>query len=494
MLSPSGKRLLIVSNRLPVNISGAEDDWTIHPSSGGLITALEPLVRRCRGTWLGWPGCSSEAPLSGLLREFSDRQEYTLKPVVISEEEIEKYYLGFSNRTIWPLFHDLLGHCTFNSEHWEYYQRVNERFAREIAKLIDGDDFVWIHDYQLMLVGHFLRGMGVDVRLNFFLHIPFPSCDLLKRLPWRQEIMHSLLEYDHVGFQTTNDRRNFIQCLKRLAPEAPVKKYKRKAEVLVEGRTVRLGTYPISIDYNEFNDFAGSNDVADAAWYIHENLPDLRLMLGIDRLDYTKGIPERFLAFERALEKYPDLRGKMALVQIVVPSRLHVPEYQHLKGELDALSGRINARFSSQGWVPIHYMFRELSRTQLLGYYRACEIAIITPLRDGMNLVSKEYCASSIDNNGILILSEFAGAADQLSKGALMVNPYDCEVTADAIYAAFIMEPEERQRRMKTLRAEVRRNNVQRWIEWFMESDTVGHEAVDEQAESPAEQPVSHTR
>ena len=472
-MSLVNRQLLIVSNRLPIIIGDTGAGWEIHPSSGGLITALEPLVKRTGGTWLGWPGCGPEAPLMSLLKSYSDQHSYKLSPVIITGEEIEKYYQGFANSTIWPLFHDLLGHCTFDSQDWEYYQRINERFAGEIKKSINGDTFVWIHDYHLMLVGHYLRQMGVSTHLNFFLHIPFPSCDLFKRLPWRQELIHGLVQYDHIGFQTANDRRNFVQCLKRLLPESPVRMLKRRTIFEIEGRSVKLGTYPISIDFSEFNDYAGSNEVADAAWFIHENLPNLKLVLGVDRLDYTKGIPERFLAFERALEKYPELRGKTSLVQIVVPSRLRVPDYQDLKGELDALAGRINGRFSSQGWVPIHYMFRELNRTQLLGYYRASEIALITPLRDGMNLVAKEYCASSIDNNGILILSEFAGAASQLAKGALTVNPYDREGTADAIYAAFIMDPEERQQRMRALRAEVRRNNVQKWTEWFLQSDSV---------------------
>ncbi len=470
-MSEAGKKLFIVSNRLPIIIVHEDDNWKVNPSSGGLITALAPLMKRNHGTWLGWPGCGPEAPVDTLLEDYSKEQGYDLKPVLISDEEVERYYRGFSNQTVWPLFHDLLGYCSFDAENWSYYTKVNEKFAAEIARLARPDHFVWIHDYQLMLVAHYLREMNVTGYLNFFLHIPFPSCDLLRRMPWRNEVISSLLQYDHLGFQTNRDRRNFIQCVRTLIPEASVKARRNLSEVMLNGRTIRLGTYPISIDFHEFNDFGGTKEVSDAAWFVHENLPSRKLVLGIDRLDYTKGIPERFLAFERALEKYPDIHRHVSLVQIVVPSRTKVPEYRDLKEHLDTISGRINSRFSKQGWVPIHYMFRELNRTQLLGYYRACEIALITPLRDGMNLVAKEYCASSVDNNGLLILSEFAGAADQLQKGALMVNPYDLEGTADAIYAAFIMNDEERRRRMRTLRAEVRRNDVQRWIDWFLESN-----------------------
>jgi trehalose 6-phosphate synthase/phosphatase len=464
------KRLLVISNRLPVIVISDGEQWNVQPSSGGLITALAPVMRRNRGMWVGWPGCGTEAPAASLLKEYSSRSDYVLKPVSLTDEEVHKFYRGFSNQTIWPLFHDLLGYCTFDAEQWNSYVTVNRRFAETTAELIEPFSFIWVHDYQLMLVGHFLREMKFDRQVNFFLHIPFPSRDLFRRLPWKNEILQSLLDYDHLGFQTQHDLRNFIQCVKAFVKESSVKTYKREAVIRFENRTIKLGQYPISIDFHEFNEGAKTKEAADAAWFIHENLPSRTLVLGLDRLDYTKGIPERFRAFERMLEKYPDVQGNISLVQIVVPSRLRVPEYQHLKEILDTLSGRINSRYSSHGWVPIHYMFRSLDRTQLLGHYRACEIALITPLRDGMNLVAKEYCASSVDNHGVLILSEFAGAAEQLAKGAIVVNPYDLEGTADAIYSAYIMEPEERQRRMRTLRSEVRRNDVKRWLEWCLGS------------------------
>lgn len=464
------KRLLVVSNRLPVVVTRDDDQWKVEPASGGLITALAPVMRENRGTWVGWPGCGPEAPAVPLLETHSAELNYELKPVILTEGDVQKFYRGFSNQTIWPLFHDLLGYCTFDANQWSSYVDVNRRFAETIAGLIEADGFVWVHDYQLMLVSHFLREMNVDRHISFFLHIPFPSRDLFRRLPWKQEVLQSLLEYDHLGFQTLHDRRNFIQCLKAFIPEATVRTYKRESVVSYENRTIRLGHYPISIDFDEFNEGAKSKEVADAAWFIHENHSSRILVLGLDRLDYTKGIPERFLAFERTLEKYPDVQGNISLIQIVVPSRLRVREYQDLKESVDTLAGRINSRFSKHGWIPIHYIFRSLDRTQLLGHYRACEIALVTPLRDGMNLVSKEYCASSIDNNGVLILSEFAGAAEQLAKGAIVVNPYDLEGTADAIYSAYIMDTQERRRRMRILRAEVRRNNVKRWIEWCLGS------------------------
>jgi trehalose 6-phosphate synthase len=468
----SGKRLVVVSNRLPVAVVGSGTGWEVRSSPGGLVTALAPIVRRSGGTWIGWPGCSTEAPAESLLAEHSHLEEYELKAVPISEDEIAGFYRGFSNKTIWPLFHDLLGHFSFDLTNWHTFMTVNRRFAEVIADNLRPDDFVWIHDYQLLLVGHMLRKLGVDHPLNFFLHIPFPSVDLFRRLPWKTELLQAILEYDHIGFQTPADRRNFVHCVKWLIPEAQRIVRKRQSIVRYNRRTVKLGYYPISIDFEEFDSGARNKEVDDAAWYLHENFAGQMMVLGLDRLDYTKGIPERFSALERMLEKYPETIGKISLIQVVIPSRLNVPDYQELKHRLDSLAGRINARFSSHGWTPINYQFRELDRAQLLGHYRACEIALITPLRDGMNLVSKEYCAASIDDNGVLILSEFAGAAGQMAKGALVVNPFDVEGTADAIYAAYIMKPEERARRMRLLRSEVRRNDVRRWVNWFLGSET----------------------
>lgn len=472
----SGKKLVVVSNRLPVRINFDGNQWQVMPSPGGLVTALHPIVRRTHGAWIGWAGCSDEAPVDGLLEEYSDSQEYDLISVPITEDEIEQYYLGFSNKTIWPLFHDLLGRFSFDSENWQVYLDVNRKFAETVATRIDENSVVWIHDYQLFFVAYYLRQLGVTAHLNFFLHIPFPSVDLFRRLPWNRDLLLAILSHDHVGFQTPIDRRNFIACVKWFVPEATRLVRKRRSIIRLEDRDIHVGYYPISIDFNEFNEGAKSREAADAAWYLRENLKAPVVVLGLDRLDYTKGIPERFLAFERLLEKYPSTIGQISLLQIVVPSRLKVPHYQELKTRLDGLSGRINARFSGQGWMPIFYQFRELGRVQLLGHYRASDIALITPLRDGMNLVAKEYCASSIDETGVLILSEFAGAAHQLSKGALIVNPYDLDGTADAIYAAYIMSPEEKRQKMRMLRAEIRRYDVKKWVEWFFGSpNSVDH-------------------
>lgn len=484
-MTESNRQLVVVSNRLPVAIEKEETGWTVRPAPGGLVTALAPTMRQARGLWIGWPGCTHDAPADQLLENL-EGFDYRLKAVTLSDEEITRYYRGFSNKSLWPLFHDLLGHFSFDTENWHTYIEVNRRFAEAIASSVGEDGVIWIHDYQLILVGQFLREMGFDQNLQFFLHIPFPSPDLFRRLPVSREILEGLLVYDHVGFQTARDSRNFIQCVKWYSPESRRTSYKRESKIRYAGRDIRVGHYPISIDFQEFAEGAASPAAAEASWYLHENLHSRTLVLGLDRLDYTKGIPDRFLAFERALERYEELRGNISLIQIVVPSRLYVSEYQDLKKELDELAGRINGRFAQHGWVPINYQFRNLDRVQLLGHYRASEIALVTPLRDGMNLVSKEYCASQIENRGVLVLSEFAGAAKQLGKGAILVNPYDIDGVADAIYTAHMMPPEERERRMKLLRTEVKRTDVRRWVKWFLGDDILSGETARTKREAKA--------
>lgn len=475
------KKLVVVSNRLPVAIYQDEkenNEWRLKPSPGGLVTALAPTMRKAHGLWIGWPGCPPDAPAEQLLRDQQD-YDYDLRPVSLTHEEIARYYRGFANQSLWPLFHDLLGQFSFDTGNWQTYVDVNRRFAETTARYVDDDSVIWIQDYQLILVGKHLRDMGITQPLYFFLHIPFPSTDLFRRMPVNRQLLEALLAYDHVGFQTAVDRRNFIHCVKWLSPQSRRVSFRRRSHVVHEGRQVTVGYYPISIDFKEFSDLAQDSRVAEASWYLHENVGNRTLVLGLDRLDYTKGIPERFLAFERALERFEDLQEKVTLIQIVVPSRLHVAEYQMLKDELDSLAGRINSRFSRHGWTPIHYQFRELDRVQLLGHYRACEIALITPLRDGMNLVSKEYCAAQIENKGVLILSEFAGAAHQLQKGAIIVNPYDIDATAEAIHRAYMMPQEERESRMRRMRDEVRRTDVKRWVKWFLSGEPPRHEGVE---------------
>lgn len=469
----SDQNLIIVSNRLPIVLDKSpEDQWEIKPGSGGLVTALAPVLKNRGGIWIGWPGIAleEEQNLDRILNAETKNFGYRLKAVHLTREEREKYYEGFSNEIIWPLFHDIAAYCNFNPEYWSAYQHVNRKFAEVVKQNLAKSNFIWVQDYQLMNVAIHLREMGVPERLAFFLHIPFPPLDIFVRLPWRFQILHSLLEYDVIGFQTLRDRRNFFQSVKTLIPEVRIVGRGQVMTIRYRSREIRVGAFPISIDFNEFAKMAADKKVADRAWYIHEHFPEQKTILGIDRLDYSKGILERLKGYRNALARYPELQRKTTFAQFVVPSRRSIPQYAALKTEIEQLVGAINGEFTRSGWVPIHYFFRSLDRTELLAYYRSFDIALLTPLKDGMNLVAKEYCACSLEENGVLILSEFAGAAAQFQKHALLINPHDIEGIADAIYRAFKMSEEEKVSRMRGLRQIVRKYNIFWWVDSFLKA------------------------
>ena len=466
-------RLLVVSNRLPIVLTRSKKtDWKIRHGSGGLVTALAPVLKNRGGIWIGWTGHtgSMNNQIDQLLEKEETNIGFKLKTVPLTAAEKEQYYKGFSNEILWPLFHDFLSNCNFEPRFWDAYVAVNEKFARVTMENLSENDFIWAHDYHLMGLASKLREKGVQNNIGFFLHIPFPPPDIFIKLPWRFQILYFLLKYDIIGFQTLRDRTNFLQCVRYLIGHLHTKGKGRVLSIHIDGRDVRLGAFPISIDYNEFSNLARSNEVSDAAWYLHEKLPELKILFGIDRLDYSKGIPERLKAFQNALRRYPDLRGKITLVQIVIPSRRGISEYESLKQEIEQLISRINGEFTRSGWVPIQYMFRSLNRLDLLAYYRSAEIALITPLKDGMNLIAKEYCACNIEQNGILILSEFAGAAAQFQRNALLVNPHDIEGTADAIYKAFTMDSYTRKENMRKLRRKVRKYDIFWWVDSFLQA------------------------
>ncbi|MCK5421869.1 MAG: trehalose-6-phosphate synthase [Deltaproteobacteria bacterium] len=467
MNEPTGN-IVIVSNRLPVRITQTGKKPQLIPGSGGLVTAMAPVLRNRGGKWIGWDGDKSGKSHKKLFKKETTGIGYSLIPISLTPQEVEQYYEGFSNATLWPLFHDFLDRSQFQPENWHTYCSVNRKFARTVAENSDEDDLIWVHDYHLLLVGKYLAELGVKRKTSLFIHIPFPPWDLFMRLPWGKEIIAGILSHDLVGFQTERDRWNFVRCLRRLFPCAIVSGPQRNQLIEHDGKITRIGAFPISIDFEGFDQLASSKEVADEAWYIHERMPGRKLVLGVDRLDYTKGILERLKAFEILLEKHSDLRDKINFIQVVVPSRVDVKEYQEMKCTIDETVGRINGRFTYHDWVPIYYIYRALSRTELVAYYRTSEIALITPLKDGMNLVAKEYCASSVETDGVLILSEFAGAAPQLGKSSLLVNPFNVEAVADKIYMAFHMPEGERKSRMRRLRAEVRRNNIFRWVEHFL--------------------------
>ncbi|MBN2071654.1 MAG: trehalose-6-phosphate synthase [Candidatus Krumholzibacteriota bacterium] len=464
------KRLVIISNRLPFLIEKQRKKWKIIPGTGGLVTALAPVLKDRGGLWIGWVGIDSSEDLSDYIQSSAKTAGFSMLPVVLSKEEINLYYKGLSNEVIWPLFHDMPSLCRFEQKYWDAYVKVNSSFASVISKNTSQDDFIWVHDYHLICVASELRKLGVNSRVGFFLHIPFPSLDIFIKLPWRSEFLKALLDYDLLGFQTARDRKNFIQCLQMFVKDARVHGKGQVVFVNFEGREIRLGYFPISIDYREFNRIASSKHVADAAWFIHEHIPDRKIVLGVDRLDYSKGILNRFKAFSRLLEKYPEMMKKVTLFQIVVPSRRDIPEYEDLKKEIERLVGEINGKYTTSGWIPIHYTFSSLNQRDLLAKYRSSEIALVTPLKDGMNLVAKEYCASNIEKTGVLILSEFAGAAAQLHKGALLVNPYDIEEIADAIYAACKMPEREIRTRMTTMQKSIEKQDIYWWVNSYLQA------------------------
>ncbi len=466
-------RLIIVSNRLPIVLSQTDTgQWDVKQGSGGLVTALAPVLRDRGGLWIGWPGTSELIEKQDLETMFEQTVKdfgYTFEPVFLPANLVNDYYLGFSNQVLWPLFHDLQSRCDFAPAYWDAYQAVNKIFARTIARNIkDDDDHIWVHDYHLMGVGQELRKIKTTAKIGYFLHIPFPSLDLFLKLPWRFHILESLLCYDMIGFQTQRDRRNFVQCVHAMLPDIKIRGKGRVLSTKVNDHTVRMGNFPISIDYNEFAQKAATKEVEKRLAEIKEAFQADQLILGVDRLDYSKGIPERLLAFRNALERYPELEKKITLFQIVVPSRQRIEQYDNLKNEIEQLVSEINGRFTRPGWVPIHYIYQSVDRTELLALYRAADIGLVTPLKDGMNLVAKEYCASHIDDNGVLILSEFAGAASQLHKHALLVNPYDIQAIADAIYYACRMGTKERKTRMKALRKIVKKSDIYWWVDEFL--------------------------
>jgi trehalose 6-phosphate synthase len=465
-------RLIVVSNRLPIAIEGEGKDVTVKAGKGGLVTAIAPVLKNRGGLWIGWSGAPGKVsgPLKEEFKRFAKEAGYGLQSVSLTEEEISKFYKGFANEIIWPLFHDFQSRCNFDPEYYKTYLAVNEKFADAIAKRSRESDYCWVHDYHLMHVGAKLKELGVKRKMGFFLHIPFPPIDIYLKNPWRAQIVNALLDYDLVGFQTLRDRRNFQVALKTLFPGAVTRGRGPVMHVEHEDRKVNVGYFPISINFKDFSDLARSRECARRAEEVHDALKKRTLVFGADRLDYTKGIPHRLKAMRAALELYPELHGKVKLVQVVVPSRESVPEYLAQKNEIDALVGEINGQFSRPDWIPVHYLYRNLNREELTAYYRAARIALITPLRDGMNLVAKEYCAANLNEDGVLVLSEFTGAAAQLQNGAILVNPHDVEGIADALYQAFKMTSGERRERMHKLRSTVRKYDIFWWVDSFLEA------------------------
>lgn len=460
--------LMIVSNRLPISFETKGKSLTVKSGSGGLVSALEPFLKEQGGIWVGSAGSEHDKRIPKLLEQESKEHAHRYELVYLTEEENAKFYEGFSNEILWPLFHDLQTRCNFEPEYWEFYVRVNDKFAEAVRRSTRAGELIWIHDYQLMQVAAALRRKGVDSQIAFFLHIPFPSPDIFAKLPWRTQILEGLLEHDLIGLQTERDERNFIACLRAYMPQVRVARRDTMRIVHNGRRETILGSFPISVDFAAFDSTAKSAEVNERTDEIKGQLQGKQMVLGVDRLDYTKGIVERVKAFAALLEAHTEMRRKVSLIQVAVPSRENIPWYQHLKSEIEQLVTSINGEYGEPGWVPINYLYRSISRTEILSLYRSADVALVTPLKDGMNLIAKEYCAARIDGDGVLILSEFAGAAMEMQSGAILVNPYDHIGVADALFQALTMPPREQRRSMLKLRAQVRRYDLHRWVEQFL--------------------------
>ena len=457
------RRLLIVSNRLPVTASVEGREICLSDAGGGLATGLGGWHGQAEALWIGWPGDVSRADAQ--MREELQRRlrAQRVEPIFLSAAEVDRYYDGFSNRVLWPLFHYQVDRVPVDASGWDAYYKVNQKFAENVARVYEEGDTIWVHDYQLMLVPGLLRERLPDARIGFFLHIPFPSSDVFRVLPWRREILRGLLGADLIGFHTYNYLNHFTASLLR------VEEVKARGDrVTVEGRSVRLGVFPMSVDASAFDALARDPEVMADAAALRADAGGRRILLGVDRLDYTKGIPRRLLAFERLFSREPTLRDEIRYIQIAVPSRERVESYQLFRKEVEEAVGRINGASATLRSTPIHYMHQSVARRQLVALYSAADVMIVTPLRDGMNLVAKEFVASRADGDGVLVLSEFAGAADEL-RDAVVVNPYDVEALRVAIRQALMMEEPDRRERMRKLREAVLAHDVHKWANEFVD-------------------------
>jgi trehalose 6-phosphate synthase/phosphatase len=456
-------RLLIVSNRLPVNARVTAGGVRISDSGGGLASGLRAWHERTDALWIGWPGDLSGAT-PGHLEELERRLgERRIVPVPLSPDQIDRYYHGFSNRVLWPMFHYLIDQLPTDDVGWDAYRDANEKFADVVSSVHRPGDLVWVHDYQLMLLPALLRARLPEARIGFFLHIPFPSSEVFRILPWRREILNGLLGADLIGFHTFAYMRHFMTSLLHVGGlEADIDR------VRIGNRESRVNVFPMGVDAQGFAALATDADVVARAEAIRKDAGGRRIVLGIDRLDYTKGIPRRLEAVDQLMQREPALRDAMRYIQVAVPSRGDVDEYRQFRKSVEQRVGRINGAYGSVSSLPVHYIHRSVSQADLVALYTAADVMLVTPLRDGMNLVAKEFVATRGDEGGVLVLSEFAGAAAELN-GAITVNPYDVAGVADAIQRALRMAPEERRVRMRNLRQCVVANDVHSWAAAFID-------------------------
>jgi trehalose 6-phosphate synthase len=448
-------RLVIVSNRIATGAPGGS-------TAGGLAGAVLAALRRSGGIWFGWSGEVTDAPAAAPTLNAADRLTYAT--LDLARQDYEEYYNGFANRVLWPLFHyrpDLVG---FQRGDLAGYMRVNRQFAAHLSPLLQADDLVWVHDYHFLPLGEELRRLGVEQPIGFFLHTPFPAAEVYRLLPNHAQLMRALCAYDLVGFQTRTDLEGFTDYLQRRAGATIA----ADGIITVYDRRLRAGVFPIGIDVDTIADQATQSVGSRHIKRLGSSLRDRNLVLGVDRLDYSKGLPQRFEAFERLIEMFPETRGHVVFMQIAPPTRSDVPEYLQIRRSLEAAAGHINGRFAEFDWTPLRYLNKSFNQRTLCGFLRAARIGMVTPMRDGMNLVAKEYVASQDpENPGVLVLSSFAGAAGEL-RDALLVNPYDVDGMAEAMQEALIMPPDERRERWQAMMSILRRNDITAWRENFV--------------------------
>lgn len=455
-------RIVIISNRLPITIDKQDDKLIYHPSAGGLATGLNSLDDSLPMVWIGWPGLVVQDETEGEeVRKGLDERD--LVPVFLSDKEISLYYEGFANKTIWPHFHYFTQYTTYSDEYWEAYQSVNQKFADIVNEIIRDDDLVWVHDYQLMLLPRMIRDEHPHVSIGFFLHIPFPSYEVFRILPWRKQILEGVLGSDQIGFHTFGYMRHFLSAVYRIVGHEH-----SFGKLTVGNRLVNVDVYPMGIDYDKYAHPEAHSEGNEEALKIKRMAESTRLIASIDRLDYSKGIEQRLYAFRRFLEKHPEYRGRVTLAMVVVPSRSGVDQYQELKHHVDELVGEINGEFGGFDWEPVKYFYRSLDFGDLTTLYQVADIALITPLRDGMNLVAKEYVASKEESKkGVVILSEMAGAANELTE-AIIVNPQDINDLVSALERALEMDESEQAWRLETMQKKIRKYDIKNWANAFM--------------------------
>lgn len=455
-------KTIIVANRLPVKIQENNNEFNLMPSEGGLATGLGSVYKTDNNIWIGWPGQviadDRKNEVAGKLKDLS------LVPVYLTQEDVLEFYEGFSNDVLWPVFHYYAStYTTYKPSNWDYYQSVNHKFAEVILQHCEQGDTIWIHDYQLLLLPALIRKQRPDISIGFFLHIPFPSHEMFRLIPWRAELLQGMLGADLIGFHTFDDVRHFLSSVTRILP-TPVS----SNVITCDERSIVVESFPMGIDEQKYAGLTRLPEVIEQADQIRDIFKNNRLILSIDRLDYSKGILQRLQALELLLEEHPEYVGKITLYMVVVPSRDTVPQYMHLHDQIDKKVGNINAKYRTIDWTPVSYYYRSLSIETLSALYSTADVCLVNPMRDGMNLVSKEYVASRTNNDGVLILSEMAGASRELID-ALLVNPNNVIQVKDAIIEALDMPLEEQQRRMKQMRQLVAKFNVNHWVQIFME-------------------------